>query len=89
MDCRVLVENTFIFTFKEAEYVDRIPDSELWSYNRALVLLKKFEWFPKDDIGKIQTVQIWICAYNIQVEAMFYDIPCLYEMILVLKSKST
>lgn len=63
----------FFFTF-EQEDIERVLGSESWSYNRSLLLLKKFEGFPQGDIGTFQTFQIWVRAYNIMVVAMFSDI---------------
>lgn len=74
MDFRMIAENIFLFTFKNEEIIERILASEPWSYNGALILLKKIEGFRQGNIGSFQTFQLWVRAFNISVAPMFSDI---------------
>lgn len=70
----MLANNIYIFTFPEEGEIERIISMEPWNFNRALLLLKKFEGFTMGDIGSFPTTHLWVRATNIPPAGMISDI---------------
>lgn len=54
-----LANNQFLFTFQQEEDIQRIIAKEPWTFNRSLLLLKRFEGFNMGEVGKFNTTHLW------------------------------
>lgn len=62
---KVLPNNIFLFTFPDESEINSILSMEPWNFNRALLLLKRFEGFNMGEIGSFPHTHLWVRATNI------------------------